>query len=107
MTKDLTVPDISVVIPLYNEAESLPELHAWIHRVMRQNNFSHEIIFVNDGSTDESWEVIERLSKENPEVGGVCFRRNYGKSPALNTGFRIARGKVVITMDADLQDITD
>lgn len=99
--------DISVVVPLYNEAESLPELEAWIARVMADNNFTYEIIFVNDGSTDDSWEVIRHLSEANPNVHGVCFRRNYGKSPALNTGFARARGSVVITMDADLQDSPD
>ena len=99
--------DISVVVPLYNEAESLPELEAWIRRVMEANGFSYEVIFVNDGSTDESWDVIERLSAANPAVHGVCFRRNYGKSPALNVGFARAKGDVVITMDADLQDSPD
>lgn len=99
--------DISVVVPLYNEAESLPELEQWIARVMRDNGFSYEIIFVNDGSTDESWSVVERLAAANPAVRGVSFRRNYGKSPALNTGFNMARGKVIITMDADLQDSPD
>lgn len=99
--------DISVVIPLYNEAESLPELEAWIERVMNENGFSYEILFINDGSTDSSWEVIEELSRKNPAVKGVCFRRNYGKSPALNEGFRRAKGDVVITMDADLQDSPD
>lgn len=99
--------DISVVVPLYNEAESLPELEQWIARVMRDNGFSYEIIFVNDGSTDGSWEVIERLAEANPAVRGVCFRRNYGKSPALNVGFARAEGDVVITMDADLQDSPD
>ncbi len=100
--------DISVVVPLYNEAESLPELAAWIERVMKENGFTYEIIFVNDGSTDSSWEVIKRLRDENPEViRGVAFRRNYGKSPALNTGFARAQGDVVITMDADLQDSPD
>ncbi len=96
--------DISVVVPLYNEAESLPELTEWIERVMRENNFSYEILFINDGSTDESWEVIKSLQQRNSCVKGVCFRRNYGKSPALNTGFQRANGDVVITMDADLQD---
>ena len=96
--------DISVVVPLYNEAESLPELCAWIERVMDENHFSYEIIFVNDGSTDNSWNVIRDLSAKNPSVKGVAFRRNYGKSPALNTGFARAKGDVVITMDADLQD---
>lgn len=99
--------DISVIVPLYNEAESLPELEAWIKRVMEANNFSYEILFINDGSTDESWEVIKSLSEKNPNVRGVCFRRNYGKSPALNTGFVRAKGDVVITMDADLQDSPD
>ncbi len=99
--------DISVVVPLYNEEESLPELEAWIARVMEENKFSYEILFINDGSTDRSWEVIEDLRKKNPAVKGVCFRRNYGKSPALNTGFARAQGDVVITMDADLQDSPD
>ncbi len=99
--------DISVVVPLYNEAESLPELEAWITRVMNENNFTYEILFINDGSTDDSWEVIKRLRQQNPNVKGVSFRRNYGKSPALNTGFQRAQGDVVITMDADLQDSPD
>ena len=99
--------DISVIIPLYNEEESLPELHAWICRVMNANHFSYEIIFVNDGSTDKSWEVIQQLSKENKNVRGIKFRRNYGKSPALFCGFKAAQGNVVITMDADLQDSPD
>ena len=99
--------DISVVVPLYNEAESLPELTQWIERVMRENNFTYEILFINDGSTDESWDVIKDLQKNNECVKGVCFRRNYGKSPALNTGFQRAQGDVVITMDADLQDSPD
>lgn len=99
--------DISIVIPLYNEAESLPELEAWITRVMAQNNFSYEIIFIDDGSTDNSWQVIESLQKNNPNIRGISFRRNYGKSPALNTGFAQAQGDVVITMDADLQDSPD
>ena len=99
--------DISVIVPLYNEAESLPELEAWIERVMNENGFSYEILFINDGSTDESWEVIQKLRQKNPAVKGVCFRRNYGKSPALNTGFGLAQGDVVITMDADLQDSPD
>ncbi len=99
--------DISVVVPLYNEAESLPELEQWIARVMDENGFSYEILFINDGSTDESWEVIRRLSEKNPAVKGVSFRRNYGKSPALNTGFARTQGDVVITMDADLQDSPD
>lgn len=99
--------DISVIVPLYNEAESLPELQQWIERVMDANGFTYEVIYVNDGSTDGSWEVIQRLAASNPSVKGVCFRRNYGKSPALNTGFRRAKGDVVITMDADLQDSPD
>lgn len=99
--------DITVIVPLYNEAESLPELERWIHRVMEANSFTYEILFINDGSTDNSWEVIEELSRKNPAVKGVCFRRNYGKSPALNTGFERAQGDVVITMDADLQDSPD
>ena len=99
--------DISVIVPLYNEDESLPELEAWIRRVMEANGFSYEIIFVNDGSTDRSWQVITELQKQNHNVKGVCFRRNYGKSPALNVGFERAAGNVVITMDADLQDSPD
>ncbi len=99
--------DISVVVPLYNEAESLPELQAWISRVMAENGFRYEVIYVNDGSTEESWAVIEGLARENDAVKGICFRRNYGKSPALNTGFARAQGDVVITMDADLQDSPD
>ena len=99
--------DISVVIPLFNEAESLPELFDWIERVMRANGFSYEIIFVNDGSTDHSWEVIEQIRQRSPYVHGIKFRRNYGKSPALHCGFQRAEGDVVITMDADLQDSPD
>ena len=99
--------DISVIVPLYNEEESLPELHAWIKRVMEAQGFSYEVIFVNDGSTDRSWEVIETLGREHPEVKGIKFRRNYGKSPALYCGFERAEGDVVITMDADLQDSPD
>ena len=99
--------DISVIVPLYNEAESLPELHAWIKRVMDEHHFSYEILFVNDGSTDDSWKVIEALHAANPEVKGIKFRRNYGKSPALYCGFARAEGEVVITMDADLQDSPD
>jgi len=96
------------VVPLYNEEESLTELFGWIKRVMEANGFSYEVIFVSDGSTDGSWEVIEELKKENPEtVRGIKFRRNYGKSPALYCGFGAARGDVVITMDADLQDSPD
>ena len=99
--------DISVIVPLYNEAESLPELEQWIARVMSEHGFSYEILFINDGSTDNSWEVIEDLTRRNPSAHGVCFRRNYGKSPALQTGFERAQGDVVITMDADLQDSPD
>ena len=99
--------DISVIVPLYNEAESLPELAEWIERVMDENGFSYEVLFINDGSTDDSWEVIKGLHERNPRLKGVAFRRNYGKSPALNTGFDRARGNVVITMDADLQDSPD
>ena len=100
--------DISVVIPLYNEEESLPELYAWIARVMKANGLSYEVIFVNDGSTDRSWQVIEQLAEQAPQhVKGIKFRRNYGKSPALYCGFEKAEGDVVITMDADLQDSPD
>lgn len=101
------MPDISVVIPLYNEDESLPELSEWIASVMQQNNFSYEVIMVDDGSSDNSWEVISKLSKTNPNIKGIRFRRNYGKSAALNTGFEVCSGDVVITMDADLQDSPD
>ncbi|MGP1590533.1 MAG: glycosyltransferase family 2 protein [Prevotella sp.] len=96
--------NISVVIPLYNEEESLPELYEWIERVMNNNNFSFEVIFINDGSKDNSWKVIEELAQKSPHVKGIKFRRNYGKSPALYCGFKEAQGDVVITMDADLQD---
>lgn len=99
--------DISVVIPLLNEAESLPELHEWIVRVMKANNFSYEIIFIDDGSTDNSWEIINQLSSNDANVKAIRFRRNYGKSAALNVGFEACKGNVVITMDADLQDSPD
>ena len=99
--------DISVVIPLFNEEESLSELFAWIQRVMTQNGFSYEVIFVNDGSTDRSWQVIEELAAQHDRVKGIKFRRNHGKSPALYCGFAKAQGEVVITMDADLQDSPD
>lgn len=99
--------DISVVVPLYNEAESLPELTNWITRVMDSHGFSHEIILVDDGSKDDSWKVLYELAKDNANIKGVKFRRNYGKSAALNTGFKKAVGNVVITMDADLQDSPD
>ncbi len=99
--------NISVVIPLYNEEESLPELFDWIKRVMDEHKFTYEVIFVNDGSTDGSWQVIEKLAAQHPEVHGVKFRRNHGKSPALYHGFLRSEGDVVITMDADLQDSPD
>ena len=100
--------DISVIIPLYNEEESIPELYAWIARVMKENNFTYEVIFINDGSTDRSWEIISDLYRQEPKVvKGIKFRRNYGKSPALYCGFAEAQGDVVITMDADLQDSPD
>lgn len=100
--------DISVIVPLFNEEESLPELYAWIKRVMEEHKFSYEVIFVNDGSTDGSWNVIEKLQRESEDrVKGIKFRRNYGKSPALFCGFKKAEGNVVITMDADLQDSPD
>ena len=99
--------DISVIVPLYNEAESLPELHAWIKRVMDERGFSYEILFINDGSTDDSWKVIQDLKAKSDNVRAIRFRRNYGKSPALFCGFERAEGDVVITMDADLQDSPD
>ncbi len=99
--------DISVIVPLLNEAESLPELAAWIERVMSEHNFSYEVIMVDDGSTDESWSVIQELHAKNPAIKGIKFRRNYGKSAALNTAFEACVGDVVITMDADLQDSPD
>ncbi|MGM9805306.1 MAG: glycosyltransferase family 2 protein [Candidatus Aphodosoma sp.] len=99
--------DISVIIPLFNEAESLPELYDWIHRVMTEHNFSYEVIFVNDGSTDNSWQVIKELRARSANVHGIRFRRNYGKSPALYCGFEKAQGDVVVTLDADLQDSPD
>lgn len=99
--------DISLVIPLLNEEESLPELSAWIEKVMLENNYSYEIIFVDDGSTDNSWEVIEQLRLQNANIKGIKFQRNYGKSAGLNEGFRAAQGDVIITMDADLQDSPD
>lgn len=99
--------DISVVIPLYNEEESLPELYRWLRRVMEEQGYSYEIIFVDDGSTDGSWEVIRQLRNESEKVKAIRFRRNYGKSPALHCGFGKAQGDVVITMDADLQDSPD
>lgn len=99
--------DISVVVPLYNEAESLPELAAWIDRVMRENGFSYEVILIDDGSSDGSWNVVEELKKQYPAIRGISFARNYGKSAALYCGFAAAEGEVVITMDADLQDSPD
>jgi glycosyltransferase involved in cell wall biosynthesis len=99
--------NISLVIPLLDEAESLPELSAWIERVMKENNFSYEVIFVDDGSRDNSWEVIEQLREKNSNIKGIKFQRNYGKSAALNEGFKAAQGEVVITMDADMQDSPD
>jgi glycosyltransferase involved in cell wall biosynthesis len=99
--------DISIVVPLLNEEESLPELCAWIERVVTANNFSYEIILVDDGSDDNSWQVIEQLREKNPHIKGIRFQRNYGKSAALNEGFKAAWGNVVITMDADLQDSPD
>lgn len=99
--------DISVVIPLYNEEKSLPELTTWIRRVMFENSYTYEIIFVDDGSTDHSWDVICELKKGNTDIKGIRFRRNYGKSPALHCAFAKAEGEVVITMDADLQDSPD
>ena len=99
--------DISVIVPLYNETESLPELAAWIRRVMETNGYSYEILMVDDGSTDGSWDTVLSLSKENPAIHGISFRRNYGKSAALYEGFAAVQGDVVITMDADLQDSPD
>jgi len=99
--------DLSIVIPLYNEDESLPELHTWIQKVVNQHNFSYEVIFVDDGSKDKSWKVIEELSQKDSNVKGIKFQRNYGKSAALHNGFEMSSGNVVITMDADLQDSPD
>ena len=99
--------DISVLVPLYNEAESLPSLHEWIVRVMTEHDLSYEVVFVNDGSSDDSWDVIRTLSAKDEHVRGICFRRNYGKSAALHCGFQTVKGDVVITMDADLQDSPD
>jgi len=95
---------LSIVIPAYNEAESLPELLQWIETVMQQHGYSYEVIFIDDGSRDNSWEVIESLSQKNAQVRAIKFQRNYGKSPALNEGFKLAQGEYVVTMDADLQD---
>ena len=99
--------DVSIVVPLYNEEESLPELCAWIERVVVENSLTYEVILVDDGSTDESWDKVEDLSHSNPNIKGIRFRRNYGKSAALNEGFKAAQGDVVITMDADMQDSPD
>jgi glycosyltransferase involved in cell wall biosynthesis len=99
--------DVSIVVPLLNEEESLPELCAWIERVVTANNFSYEIIMIDDGSTDSSWQVIEQLRVKNSHIKGIRFQRNYGKSAALNEGFKAAQGNVVITMDADMQDSPD
>ncbi len=107
ITKKTNKMDISVVIPLYNEAESLPELFEWLKKVMLEHKFSFEMIFVDDGSNDNSWEVIEKLSSQNTEIKAIKFRRNYGKSAGLYCGFEAAQGDVVITMDADLQDSPD
>ena len=99
--------DLSIVISLYNEEESLPELINWIERVMASNGYKYEIIMVDDGSTDNSWKIVRELSEKNPHIRGISFRRNYGKSAALYEGFKAAEGRVVITMDADLQDSPD
>lgn len=99
--------DVSIVVPLKNEEESLPELEAWVRRVCESNGLSYELILVDDGSTDKSWNIIQQLNQQSPVVRGIKFRRNYGKSAALHTGFQIASGEVVITMDADLQDSPD
>jgi glycosyltransferase involved in cell wall biosynthesis len=101
------MPQLSIVVPLKNEAESLPELMAWIEKVMHENQFTYEVIMIDDGSTDDSWSVIEQLNKKNEYLHAIRFRRNYGKSAALNEAFRAAKGDVVITMDADLQDSPD
>ena len=99
--------NLSIVIPLLNEQESLPELHSWIYKVMKEQNYSYEVIFIDDGSTDASWQTIEELSKKDSNVKGIKFLRNYGKSQALHAGFAKAQGDVIITMDADLQDSPD
>ncbi len=99
--------DVSIVVPLLNEEESLPELCAWIERVVNANNLAYEIILIDDGSTDDSWNIIEKLISANPDIKGIKFQRNYGKSAALNEGFKAAKGDVVITMDADMQDSPD
>src|SRR5579871_4923019 len=99
--------DVSIVVPVYNEDESLPELCAWIQRVVKENNFSYEVIFVDDGSSDNSWNVVQSLNALDNNIKGIKFQRNYGKSAALNEGFKVAKGNVVITMDADMQDSPD
>ncbi|HCQ11700.1 glycosyltransferase family 2 protein [Flavobacterium sp.] len=99
--------NLSIVIPLLNEQESLPELHSWIYKVMKEHNYSYEVIFIDDGSTDASWQIIEELSQKDSNVKGIKFLRNYGKSQALHAGFAKAQGDVIITMDADLQDSPD
>ena len=101
------VMDISVVIPLLNEEESLQELYNWIAKVMQSNSYDYELLFIDDGSTDASWNVIEKLASEHKQVKGIRFQKNYGKSQALDAGFEAANGDVVITMDADLQDNPD
>ncbi len=107
MENNNLTPHISIVIPLLNEAESLPELSEWIHKVCTSNDLRYEAIFIDDGSTDNSWEIITQLKENNPNIKGISFRRNYGKSAALNVGFEATQGEVVITMDADLQDSPD
>jgi len=99
--------DVSIVIPVINEAESIPELSEWIEKVMKENNYSYEVIYIDDGSTDTTWKVVEELSRKNPNFKGIKFQRNYGKSAGLNEGFRSAQGDVIITMDGDLQDSPD
>ena len=99
--------DISIIVPLFNEEESLPPLTEWIERVMKKEGYSYEVLLVDDGSNDSSWKVIEELSKQNNNLKGIKFRRNYGKSAALNVGFEHSKGDVIITMDADLQDSPD
>ena len=99
--------DISIVVPLYNEEESLPELISWINKVCKKENYSFEVLLIDDGSKDKSWSIVEKLKEEYSFIRGIKFRRNYGKSAALNTGFAATKGNVVITMDADLQDSPD
>src|SRR5215203_744919 len=99
--------DLSIVVPLLNEEESLPELCHWIERICNENGYSYEVILVDDGSSDNSWQVIQQLSAENKHIKGIKFQRNFGKSAALNEGFKAAQGEVIITMDADLQDSPD